>query len=44
MQPEPQGNLVQLLYVLFAKSNEEQMQIFTSLQAFMANTEEEEDI
>lgn len=44
MQPEPQGYLVQMLYVLFAKPHEEQMQIFTSLQAFMANTEEEVDI
>lgn len=44
MQAYAQGYLVQMLYVLFAKSNEEQMQIFTSLQAFMANGEEEEDI
>jgi hypothetical protein len=43
MQPDAQGYLVQMLYVLFAKSNEEQMQIFTSLQAFMANTDEKED-
>uniref|UniRef100_UPI003561D232 hypothetical protein n=1 Tax=Ancylomarina sp. TaxID=1970196 RepID=UPI003561D232 len=44
MQPDAQGYLVQMLYVLFAKPHEEQMQIFTSLQAFMANTEVEEDI
>jgi hypothetical protein len=45
MQAEPQGHLINMLYFLFKKTNEEQMQIFTSLQAFMVNTgEEEEDI
>jgi hypothetical protein len=44
MQPEPQGYLVQMLYVLFAKSSEEQMQIFTSLQAYMSAGEESDDM
>lgn len=44
MQPDAQGYLVQMLYVLFAKSNEEQIEIFTSLQAYMMNPEEDEDV
>jgi len=44
MKPDSQGNLVQMLYVLFAKSNEEQMQIFTSLQAYMTDGGEVEDL
>jgi hypothetical protein len=44
MQPEPQGYLVQMLYVLFAKSGEEQMQTFTSLQAYMSAGEESDDM
>ena len=43
MQPDAQGYLVQMFYFLFQKPHEEQMQIFTSLQAFMANTEEEDE-
>ncbi|MBI9035477.1 MAG: hypothetical protein JEZ03_13505 [Bacteroidales bacterium] len=44
MQPDAQSYLVQMLYVLFAKSNVEQMEIFTSLQAYMMNPEEEVDV
>jgi len=33
MQANTQENLVQMLYVLFAKSHEEQIEIFSSLQA-----------
>jgi len=44
MQPEAQTYLVQMLYVLYAKTNEEQMQIFTSLQAYLAEEGESEDL
>ncbi|MDE5421766.1 hypothetical protein L3073_06065 [Ancylomarina sp. DW003] len=44
MQADAQSYLIQMLYFLFAKRHEEQMEIFASLQAFMANSEEEEDI
>jgi len=44
MQPEAQSYLLQMLYVLFAKSNEDQMQIFSSLQAYMSESEEVEDL
>lgn len=42
MQPDVQENLVQMLYVLFAKSHEEQIEIFNSLQAFMTQPEEDD--
>ena len=35
MQPESQQYLVQMLYFLFAKEHAEQMEIFTSLMAYM---------
>jgi len=45
MQADAQKNLVQMLYILFTKSHEEQMEIFTSLQAYMTQeNEEDEDI
>lgn len=44
MQPDAQTYLVQMLYFLFAKSNEEQMQIFTSLQAYLSGDEESDDL
>ena len=45
MQPDAQANLGQMLYVLFSKSHPEQMQIFNTLQAYMAQKEQaEEDI
>lgn len=44
MQPDAQGYLCQMLYVLFAKSHEEQMGIFTSLHAYMSQPNEKEDI
>lgn len=44
MQPDAQGYLVQMLYILFQKSNEEQMQIFTSLQAYLSGSEESDDM
>jgi len=43
MQPDAQSYLIQMLYVLFAKSNEEQMEIFTSLQAYMMGSDGNED-
>jgi len=42
MQPDTQENLVQMLYVLFAKSYEEQIGIFNSLQAYMTQSEEDD--
>lgn len=42
MQFDVQGSLVQMLYVLFAKSHEEQIEIFSSLQAFMMQPEEDD--
>lgn len=39
-----QWDLDQMLYVLFAKSHQEQMEIFSTLQAYMIPSEEEEDI
>lgn len=44
MQPDAQAHLCQMLYVLFAKTDQEQMEIFTSLQAFMTQPNEEDDI
>lgn len=42
MQPDAQGYLVQMLYVLFAKPHEEQMEIFTSLHAYMSKPNKED--
>ncbi|WP_372643438.1 hypothetical protein [Ancylomarina sp.] len=39
MQPDVQESLVQMLYVLFSKSHEKQVEIFSSLQAFMMQPE-----
>lgn len=44
MQPEIQESLIQMLYFLFAKNHEEQMQIFTTLKAYLESSNEEEDI
>lgn len=44
MQADAQGYLVQMLYVLFAKPHEEQIEIFSTLQAFMMQSEENEDV
>ena len=44
MQPEAQTYLVQMLYVLYAKTNEEQMQIFTSLQAYLSEEVDSDDL
>ncbi|MDM8159047.1 hypothetical protein QUH73_04355 [Labilibaculum sp. K2S] len=44
MQPDAQGYLAQMLYILFSKPYEEQMQIFSSLQAYMTQEEETDDI
>ncbi|MFA9370729.1 MAG: hypothetical protein ACERIH_03380 [Labilibaculum antarcticum] len=44
MQPDAQGYLCQMLYVLFAKSHQEQMEIFTSLHAYMSQPNEKDDI
>ncbi|MBN2595655.1 MAG: hypothetical protein JXR82_02610 [Marinifilaceae bacterium] len=44
MQPDAQGYLVQMLYVLFAKPHEEQIEIFTTLQAYMMQSEQNEDV
>lgn len=44
MQPDAQSYLVQMLYVLFAKTHEEQIEIFTTLQAYMMQPEENEDV
>lgn len=44
MQPDAQGYLAQMLYILFSKPYEEQMQIFSSLQAYMTQEDETEDI
>ena len=44
MQPDAQGYLFQMLYILFAKSHEQQMQIFSSLQAFMTDEENEDEM
>ncbi|WP_372753784.1 hypothetical protein [Labilibaculum sp.] len=43
MQPDAQTYLAQMLYILFSKPHNEQMQIFSSLQAYMAQEEKEED-
>lgn len=43
MQPDAQAHLGQMLYVLFAKSHEEQMEIFTSLRAYMTQPDEQEE-
>jgi hypothetical protein len=44
MQPDARGYLCQMLYVLFAKSHDEQMEIFTSLHAYMSQPNEKDDI
>jgi len=44
MESDAQGYLIQMLYFLFAKNHDEQMEIFTTLQSFMMPTEENEDI
>ncbi|WP_461630857.1 hypothetical protein [Labilibaculum euxinus] len=44
MQPDSQGYLVQMLYVLFAKPHEEQLEIFNTLQAYLMQSEESEDV
>jgi len=44
MQPDIQEGLVQMLYVLFAKTHDEQVEIFNTLQAFMTQSDESEDI
>ncbi|NOU60819.1 hypothetical protein [Marinifilum caeruleilacunae] len=44
MQPDIQENLIQVLYFLFAKNHEEQMQIFRTLQAYFESSNEDEDI
>lgn len=41
MKPDAQSNLVQMLYALFSKSNEEQLEIFNTLQAYMMQSEED---
>nr|WP_320118926.1 hypothetical protein [uncultured Marinifilum sp.] len=41
MKSNAQGNLVQMLYVLFSKSNEEQLKIFNTLKAYMMQSEED---
>lgn len=43
MQPDAQGSLVQMLYILFAKSDDQQMEIFNTLQVYMMPSEENED-
>ena len=43
MQPDAQGYLVQMLYVLFAKPYEEQMQIFNSLQVYLSQAQDTDD-
>ncbi len=43
MKPDAQGNLVQMLYVLFSKSNEEQIEIFSTLQTYMMQSEEDDN-
>ena len=43
MQPDAQSYLGQMLYILFSKTHEEQMQIFNTLQAYMAQEEQEEE-
>ncbi|MPQ48122.1 hypothetical protein GCQ56_14035 [Marinifilum sp. N1E240] len=44
MESDAQGYLIQMLYFLFAKNHDEQMEIFTTLQSFMMPTEENEDV
>ncbi|MDE5417585.1 hypothetical protein L3049_06150 [Labilibaculum sp. DW002] len=44
MQPDAQGYLVQMLYVLFAKSHEEQLEIFSTLQTYMMQSEQSSDV
>lgn len=45
MQPDAQGYLGQMLYALFSKTHEEQMEIFTSLHAYLSSqNEEDEDV
>jgi len=41
MQPEAQQYLVQMLYFLFAKSNDEQIQIFSTLSQFIQGDNEQ---
>lgn len=43
MQPDAQTYLAQMLYVLFSKPHQEQMQIFSTLQAYMVQEEQEEE-
>jgi hypothetical protein len=43
MQPEAQQYLIQMLFVLFAKPHDEQMEIFTSLVSFMQDPKPNED-
>jgi len=42
MQPNAQANLVQMLYFLFAKSHDEQKEIFNTLKAFITQPEEDD--
>ena len=42
MQPDAQQYLIQMLYFLFAKDHEQQMEIFTTLSTFMQNESAEE--
>ena len=44
MQPDVQESLIQMLYVLFAKSHDEQIEIFNTLQAFLTQPDESEDV
>ncbi|MBN2597797.1 MAG: hypothetical protein JXR82_13570 [Marinifilaceae bacterium] len=44
MQSNAQSYLVQMLYVLFAKPPEEQMEIFSTLQAYLMQSEENKDV
>ncbi|MCY1634862.1 hypothetical protein [Marinifilum sp. D737] len=43
MQPDAQAYLGQMLYVLFSKTHQEQMQIFTTLQAYLSQEQQEEE-
>ncbi|MBI9056814.1 MAG: hypothetical protein JEZ01_03480 [Labilibaculum sp.] len=44
MQADAQSSLVQMLYFLFAKTHEEQLEIFSTLQAYMMQSKENEDV
>ncbi|RUT78022.1 hypothetical protein [Ancylomarina longa] len=44
MKPDEQSNLIQMLYVFFAKPHEEQIEIFSTLQTYMLQSEENEDV